>query len=201
MTRRSFKLFATGLALGLAFPCALLSGFGRFKPVFTFFAHAFALGPGMVGDYLRLGYYIQTLRSCSWECQICFGAFFAHREVTLGKLVAIGPYSVIGRVVVGDRTKIGALSNVVSGVQQHKRDAEGRLTSEGAVYTEIVIGPDCWIGANCTLAADIGPRATVAAGSVVLTAVPADVVVAGNPARKIVSASVAEERRQRFPAK
>jgi acetyltransferase-like isoleucine patch superfamily enzyme len=48
----------------------------------------------------------------------------------------------------------------------------------------IVIGDDVWIGANAVImrGVSIGDRAIVSAGSVVRQDVPADTVVAGNPA-------------------
>ena len=183
--RHSLKILVATAAVVLVLPSAILSGFGRIKPVFTFFAHAYALGPGTVGDYLRVAYYVLTLRNCSWECQICFGSYFAHREATVGRFAGIGPYCVVGRVAIGERTKIGGMTQILSGSQQHARDSEGRLTSEGGMFAEIVIGSDCWIGVSSVVAADIGSGASVAAGSVVLTPVPPGVVVAGNPAKKV----------------
>lgn len=53
----------------------------------------------------------------------------------------------------------------------------------------VVIGEDAWIGAHALVlrGVTIGPRAVVAAGSVVTRDVPADTIVAGNPATAIRS--------------
>lgn len=185
--RHWLKILVTVCFVMLLLPSAILSGFGRINLVFTFFAHAWALIPGIVGDYVRVAYYMLTLRSCSWECQVCFGSYFAHPEATVARFVGIGPYCVVGRVAIGERTKIGTATQIVSGQQQHRRDPEGRLTSEGGVFTEVVIGSDCWIGVSCVIAADVGPGANLAAGSVVLTPVPPGAVMAGNPARKFLA--------------
>lgn len=53
--------------------------------------------------------------------------------------------------------------------------------------SDTVIGDDVWIGCNCVIlkGVNIGNRAIVAAGSVVTTDVPENVLVAGNPAKII----------------
>ena len=51
--RKVLKGCVNALFLVLAFVPALLTGFGRVKPVYTFFAQSFATAPGGVGDYLR----------------------------------------------------------------------------------------------------------------------------------------------------
>jgi len=168
--------------LALMFPCALASGFGRQSGVFSFFAHLCAFAPGLIGDYMRVAYYRMTLRSCARDCRIAFGAFFAHPQTTVGRRVGIGAYCVIGYASIGDDTLLGAAVQILSGGQQHKRDAQGRLTDEGRKFVEIVIGEHCFIGASAVVMADIGDKSTVAAGAVVLTPVAPGTVVGGNPA-------------------
>jgi len=182
--RQLLKRLASGAFLVLTFPCAAASGFGRLPAVFSFFAHLCALAPGLVGDYVRVSYYRMTLRSCSRDCKISFGAFFAHPQTTVGRRASIGPYCVIGCAVIGDGTLLGAAVQILSGGQQHKRDAQGRLTDEDRKFVEIVIGEHCWIGASTVVMANVGDKATVAAGSVVLTPVAPGIVVGGNPAER-----------------
>jgi acetyltransferase-like isoleucine patch superfamily enzyme len=182
--RQLLKRMAGGMFLVLAFPCAAASGFGRQPDIFSFFAHLCALVPGLVGDYVRLAYYRMTLRSCARECRIGFGAFFAHPQATLGHRASVGPYCVIGYATIGEGTMLGAAVHILSGGQQHKRDAQGRLTDEGRKFVEVAIGEHCWIGAAAVVMADVGARSTVAAGSVVLTPVKAGIVVGGNPAER-----------------
>jgi acetyltransferase-like isoleucine patch superfamily enzyme len=59
---------------------------------------------------------------------------------------------------------------------------------------EIRLGDDVWVGAGCTVlkGVTIGNRAIVGAGSVVTRDVPADTIVAGNPARVLRSLASAE---------
>lgn len=65
------------------------------------------------------------------------------------------------------------------------QDKYASLTAFGAIE----IRDNCQIGVNVTILPNvtIGPNAVVGAGSVVTKDVPADVVVAGNPARVICS--------------
>lgn len=52
-------------------------------------------------------------------------------------------------------------------------------------HEDIRIGSNCWIGANSVIlpGVTIGDNSVVAAGSVVVSDVPANVMVAGNPAK------------------
>jgi acetyltransferase-like isoleucine patch superfamily enzyme len=72
----------------------------------------------------------------------------------------------------------------------HPLDAERRRAGESSPPEEIlpvIIGDDVWIGTGAVIlkGVTIGDRAIVAARSVVTKDVPADAIVAGNPARII----------------
>ncbi len=85
-------------------------------------------------------------------------------------------------VEIGDRVKLGP--NVQLIAVTHPLDAA--LRAQGLEYAEpITIGDDVWLGAGAIVlpGVTIGDRAVVGAGSVVTRDVPADAVVAGNPAR------------------
>ncbi|MBV8842503.1 MAG: acyltransferase [Bryobacterales bacterium] len=177
------KAAAHAIFLALAFPCALLAGFGRFTGVFRLFAQAFALGPGVIGDYARAAYYSMTLRRCSLDTRIAFGTYFVYPEAVVEPSVAIGAYCILGHVRIGRHTQIASHVQVLSGTRQHVRGADGVLRD--GMYTPVNIGAECWIGASALIAADVGEGVTVAAGAVVLQPVPAGISVAGNPARPI----------------
>ncbi len=81
--KRSFQ-FAS---LGLAFPAVLVCWFGRLRTPYTLLAHAFALLPGIICDYLRVAFYRMTLSSCSADAHIGLGTVFAHPEASVGPLV------------------------------------------------------------------------------------------------------------------
>jgi acetyltransferase-like isoleucine patch superfamily enzyme len=95
---------------------------------------------------------------------------------------------VFGQCEIGDRTQIGDHVQIPSGRRQHARDSEDRIQgSDPGSFGVVVIGEDCWIGSSAIVMENVGPRSTVGAGSVVTRPVPADTVVAGNPARVIRS--------------
>jgi virginiamycin A acetyltransferase len=178
-----------GVFLALAFPMALIAGFGRFEPAFRFFAQLSAMAPGIPGDYLRIAYYRLTLEACELESRIEFGSFFAHAQARMGRLVYIGSYCVLGRTSIGERTQIASGVQILSGRRQHARDEHGRiLGGESGEFGTVTIGADCWIGAAAIVMADVGAGSTVGAGSVVVTPVPARSVAVGSPARVITQA-------------
>lgn len=184
--KTALKAIVTGVMLAAAFPLALLSGFGRIETVFQFFAQSVALAPGKPGDYLRTAYYFMTLRQCSLVARISFGSFFAHSSAVVGKDVYIGAYCILGRCNIGDGSQLASHVQILSGAHQHRREADGRISGASAgEFVPVSIGPDCWLGASAVVMADVGARSTVGAGSVVPRPVPADVVVAGNPAQII----------------
>jgi virginiamycin A acetyltransferase len=187
---KTMKALLHGVFLALAFPMAVLSGFGRSETVFLCFAQGCALVPGIIGDYLRIAYYKLTLLECALESRIQFGSFFAHPEARVGRGVYIGSYCVLGRTAIGDRTQIASTVQILSGRQQHRRDADGRiLGSEGGVFEQVDIGADCWIGAAAIVMANVGAGSTIGAGSIVTRPVPSASVAVGNPARVVSSAS------------
>jgi virginiamycin A acetyltransferase len=181
--RHGLKRMVQGIALVLMFPAALLTGFGRIAPVYSFFAQALALSPGLPGSYLRAAYYKLTLRRCSIDVTLWFGTYFVDAASSVDELVSIGSYCVVGRSSIGPRTQIGSHVLVPSGRRQHLRNDDGTL-SDG-ISGETVIGADCWIGDAAVIMAELGEGVTVGAGSVVTKPVPARTVVAGNPARPI----------------
>jgi acetyltransferase-like isoleucine patch superfamily enzyme len=182
--RKLVKACVQAVFLVLAFFPALLSGFGRFKPVYTFFAHAFAGVPGGIGDYLRSAFYRMTLKSFDMSSRISFGSFFAHPEAQIGRNVYIGSYCILGRVSIGDGTLLASGVQVLSGQHQHTRSGEGEAFS-GGEFVCVAIGSNSWIGAAATVMANVGSRTTVGAGSVVTKPIPDDCVAVGNPARVI----------------
>ena len=187
---RSLKILLKGflhaLFLTLAFPAALLSGFGRVEAIYRFWAHSCALVPGLPGDYLRIAYYRLTLEECSLESRIEFGSFFVHPRSRLARGVYIGCYCMLGHTSIGERTQIASGVQVLSGSQQHPRDAEGRIMgAEHGIFEMIPIGADCWIGAGAILLAGLGQGSTLGAGSVVVSPIPEGSVAVGSPARVI----------------
>jgi acetyltransferase-like isoleucine patch superfamily enzyme len=182
------KLIGRAVALLLTLPWAVLTAFGRFGVGFTFFAQALSLAPGLPGSYLRVAYYSMTLRSCSLDCHIGIGSFFAHSQASVGNRVYIGSLCVLGKTNIGDRTQIASGVQVLSGRRQHGRSHDGRIEgAEQGVFETVPIGSDCWIGAGAIVMAEIGEGTTIGAGSVVTRPIPPRSVAVGNPARVIQS--------------
>jgi glycosyltransferase involved in cell wall biosynthesis/acetyltransferase-like isoleucine patch superfamily enzyme len=177
------KRIVQAAALLLTFPAALFCGFGRVRPLYQMFAQMYALGPGIIGSYLRSAFYHMTLRECSIDTAISFGTYFVHPETIVGSFVSVGCYCVIGRARIGTRTQISSHVEIPSGRHEHARDEQGNLIP--SIECETVIGESCWIGASAIIMAKVGDGSTIGAGTVVVKDIPPGVVAVGNPARVI----------------
>ena len=172
------------VCLTLALPAAAVAGFGRCSPTFSLAAHACALVPGIVGDYIRIAFYKLTLKQCSLYSRVSFGSFFAHPNVVLGRGVYIGSYCILGSCSIGDRTQIASQVQVLSGRHQHRRELSGQISGASQGDFEVIeIGADCWIGASSIIMASVGFGTTIGAGAVVVRPIASQVVAVGNPAR------------------
>ncbi len=87
-----------------------------------------------------------------------------------------------GGIEIGDKTMIGP--NVTIVTVNHEINPETRINS---IPKPVKIGKNVWIGAGCTILPGviIGENSIIGAGSVVTKNVPANIVVAGNPAKLI----------------
>jgi len=187
--KRMIKAIVNGLFILIMSPAGVLSAFGRVRGMFEFFSRLFSFVPGIIGDYARRAYYVMTLQSCSMQCCISFGTFFAHREALVEDGVYIGSYCIIGRAHIGARTQIASNVHILSGQHQHRRDENGNiLGSESGHFEEITIGANCWIGTSAVVMANVGEGSTIGAGSVVTKNIPPGVVAVGSPARVIKDA-------------
>ena len=197
----AIKAMINAIALALVFPAALTCWIEeRLSPdaegAFGFWAHIFAILPGPPGLFLRRAFYSLALRQCAIEFSIGFGALFFHRQVIVEEGVYIGPYAVVGCARLRKGCLIGTRVNLLSGSAQHEiRSDGGWAASDRSRFIEIEIGEHAWIGEAATVMADVGAGSVVAAGAIVSAAVPAAVVVAGNPARFVRSLETNQPRR------
>lgn len=107
------------------------------------------------------------------------------KNITVGKNVFINSgcrFQDQGDITIGDGTLIG--HNVVLATLNHGISPDER---HDLFPAPIHIGKNVWIGANATVlpGVTIGDNAVIAAGAVVTKDVPANVVVAGVPAKVI----------------
>ena len=187
--RRALKRGLDMGCLALVCPCAALCALearlsDRAEAMFTFWAQTFALVPGLPGVFFRRAFYRLTLDRCARSFFIGFGALFSHRHASVEEDVYVGPYAIIGSSWLHHGCLIGTRTSIVSGGELHTLDSNLRWTpADLGRLRRIDIGEYAWIGEGSLIVADIGAFAMVAAGSVVSSAVPAGIVVAGNPAR------------------
>lgn len=92
------------------------------------------------------------------------------------------------KIIIGNNVKIGGGSRIFD-TDFHSQDFMKRRHPDtdgpSAKKAPVMIGNDVFIGANCIIGKGItiGDRSMIAAGSVVVTSVPADEVWGGNPAK------------------
>ena len=191
MPKRLFKFILHGVFLVAVLPFAAASGFGHLNSSYEFFAHLYAIAPGIIGDYLRIAFYKLTLVECSLSSRVSFGSFFPHPDVRLGRDVYIGCYCIIGKVTIHENAQIASCVQILSGSRQHARNKKGELSgAAGGVFTSVDIGAHCWIGAGAIVMADVGAGTTIGAGSVVSRPIPPHSVAVGSPARVIQTLAV-----------
>lgn len=113
-------------------------------------------------------------------------------ELVIGNHTFIGhqcSFSIARSIRIGDHCLIAGGTSFADN-DGHPVDPVRRRAGERVAATDvrpIVVGDDVWIGAGCRIlkGVTIGDRAIVGAGSIVTQDVPADTIVAGNPARPI----------------
>jgi len=92
-----------------------------------------------------------------------------------------------GHITIGDNVIISHDVALITGSHDINQKGKSRKNTHPLKGNDIVIEDGVWIGARCTILGNvrIGRNSVVAAGSVVIRNVPANVVVAGVPARVV----------------
>jgi acetyltransferase-like isoleucine patch superfamily enzyme len=98
-------------------------------------------------------------------------------------------FSVASSITIGEHCLLAG-GVTVRDIDGHHSDALARRESQPQppeAVAPVIIGDDVWIGAGAIIlkGVTIGERAIVGAGAVVTRNVPADCIVAGNPARVV----------------
>lgn len=147
-------------------------------------AQLLSLLPGKLGYFVRNAYYHYTLRRCPWNCCFHFGTVFTHSETEVGEGVCTGLYCVIGTASIGDYSMLAEGVHILSGKMQHGTSIPYvPFQAQPGVFSKVSIGKNCWLGPNVLVMANIGDHCIASAGTVIKRDIPANKVVAGNPAR------------------
>lgn len=165
------------------FIAAMLVGKER---VFPGCSQLISLCPGLVGVYLRWGFYRQVLPLCACDAWIGFGTILASPNARIGETVHVGTYCVLGDVTLEDDVLLGSNVSIINGSRQHGIDRlDIPVREQPGQWPHVTIGRDSWIGDRVIVMADVGRHCVVGAGSVVVKPVPDYAIVVGNPARVI----------------
>jgi acetyltransferase-like isoleucine patch superfamily enzyme len=145
---------------------------------------AFALIPGLTGQYLRRAFLSQTLAKCHRTATIEFGTIFSATGARLEENAYIGPRCHLGLVHIQRNALIAAGVHIPSGRHTHGTEsAEIPIREQQGARTLVTIGEGAWVGSASVVMADVGANCVVGAGAVVTRAVPARALAAGVPAR------------------
>jgi acetyltransferase-like isoleucine patch superfamily enzyme len=145
---------------------------------------AWALVPGLLGQYLRRAFLSRTLKSCARTATIEFGTIFSSAEASIGDRAYVGPRCHLGWALIGDDALLAAGVHVPSGAKTHGiDDLTIAIRDQPATKTPVRIGNGSWIGSAAVVMADVGRGAVVAAGAVVTRPIPDLAIAGGVPAR------------------
>jgi virginiamycin A acetyltransferase len=145
---------------------------------------AWALVPGLLGQYLRRAFLSRTLASCATTATIEFGTIFSSASAAIGERAYIGPRCHIGWALLEDNVLLAAGVHVPSGANTHGiDDVTVAIRDQPTRRTPVRIGTGSWIGSAAVVMADVGRDSVVAAGAVVTRPVPDLTIAGGVPAR------------------
>jgi acetyltransferase-like isoleucine patch superfamily enzyme len=147
---------------------------------------AWALIPGLVGQYLRRAFLSRTLAFCAHNATIEFGTLFSSASASIGHRAYVGPRCHLGWAMIEDDVLLAAGVHVPSGARTHGiDDLATAIRDQPTSKTPVRIGRGSWIGSAAVVLADVGHDAVVAAGAVVTRPIPDSTIAAGVPARVI----------------
>jgi acetyltransferase-like isoleucine patch superfamily enzyme len=186
--KRILKGTANAVAFLLVLPAFLLYRLGALvlgaEKAFPGWSQAFSLLPGLTGVYLRRAFYRLTLRRCSADCCLSFGAVFSHPTAEVGRGVYVGLFCVLGDVTLEDDVLLGSHVSVINGGGQHGIDRlDVPVREQPGVYQRVTVGRDSWLGDRSVVLADVGRHCVLGAASVVTRPLPDYAIAAGSPAR------------------
>jgi acetyltransferase-like isoleucine patch superfamily enzyme len=186
--RDAIKAFAHGLAIVAVMPSVIswslrarVMGADRALEGST---QAWALVPGLIGQYLRRAFLSRVLTSCARTATIEFGTLFSSASASIGDRAYIGPRCHLGWAVIGDNALLAAGVHVPSGANTHGiDDLTTPIRDQRTNKIPVRIGNGSWIGSAAVVMADVGRDSVIAAGAVVTQPIPEMTIAGGVPAR------------------
>ena len=147
-------------------------------------SQAWALVPGLCGQYLRRAFLSRTLHSCASTATIEFGTLFSSASASIGDRAYIGPRCHLGWAIVERDALLAAGVHVPSGARTHGIDDPlTPIRDQPRKKMPVRIGAGSWIGSAAVVMADVGRDAVIAAGAVVAKPIPDRTIAGGVPAR------------------
>jgi acetyltransferase-like isoleucine patch superfamily enzyme len=145
---------------------------------------AWALVPGLIGQYLRRAFLTCAVEHCDPSATVEFGTIFSAAGVRLDANVYVGPCCHLGLVHIERDALLAAGVHVPSGRRTHGfESASTPIREQPGAKSLVRIGAGSWIGSAAVVMADVGRDAVIGAGAVVTHPLPDRSVAAGVPAR------------------
>jgi acetyltransferase-like isoleucine patch superfamily enzyme len=138
--------------------------------------------------HIRGYYYSKIFKSCGKKRPFInrYVVFSCPQNIECGTNVIINPqcyFAAKGGIILGDRVTISAGAKILSSSLK----VEDGVVQRHHVHKQVVLGNGVWIGAGAMVmpGVSIGENSIVAAGAVVTKDMPANVIIAGVPAKVI----------------
>lgn len=145
---------------------------------------AWALMPGLPGQYLRRAFLQRALKRCARTATIEFGTLFSSASASIGERAYIGPRCHLGWALIEDDVLLAAGVHVPSGARTHGiDDLTIPIRDQPTSKTAVRVGRGSWVGSAAVVMADVGRDTVIAAGAVVTQSIPDLAIAGGVPAR------------------
>ncbi|MDP2056113.1 MAG: acyltransferase [Acidobacteriota bacterium] len=145
---------------------------------------AWAIVPGLTGQYLRRAFLSRTLQSCAPDATIEFGTLFSSVKASIGRRAYVGPRCHLGWAIIEADVLLAAGVHVPSGARTHGTDDPAvPIRDQPTLKSAVRIGAGAWVGSAAVVLADVGRDAVIGAGAVVTRPIPDRAVAGGVPAR------------------
>lgn len=182
-----YNLIVSSLALPFALILIVMGKLADYASSYSEVSLVASKIPFLFGQKIRFYYYKATLKHLGERVVFMYGSFCQYTSASIGDRVHIGYYNALGDVIIGNDVIVGGFVNFISGTNQHSyKDPTKKISAQKATgRSTISIGSDVWIGSNSVIAASIGDRCVIGAGSVLVKAAEGQSIYAGNPAKLI----------------